>query len=417
MKKIFSDKNLRSLLILNFLFGGTEAAMYLRSTFLKANGATAEETGIIFAVSGIIGVAAPIIGGLLADKVFKRYQVFLITAALYGLFIFLTPVSGQLKIGMMVCSFLVIPMYEVFHPVALGLVDTASINASNAVKGSDYSLIRLWMSLGFLLFNVLMTPLINTLSITSCYIVLGMLCVVSCFFTGIVKRNSGQEAVPDRSNEKFANKNLRADIKKLFKNYYLISFLLLCVIVTVAQVNTGYLNYLLVENDLPVSSIGLISGLKVTGEIIIMLLFPVLRKKISLSGFQILSGFLFMLQLLLQQFAKTVPEIILFEMIGGLANGMIISSVAHYLRALAPVGLEATAILLRVAAKNLGNGILSIVEGNIIDRFGILTCYRFSMDLELVFVVLFVFTLLFGKYVLKQENVCPILIMPKKGQI
>ena len=437
MKRLFTDKNLRQLLILNFFFGGTEAAFYLRSTFLASCGVDAKETGVIFAVTGLIGAVAPIIGGFLADRVLNRHKVYLLSLVAYLILILLTPISGKARIGLLLMACITIPAYEVFFPVAQGIVETVTINATNAAEGTDYAHVRLFMSIGFLLFNVLMTPVMTHLSLDACYYVLGCAALISVLLQGTVLRNSAsvrpggkrfdfhtlslktglKNVISKVRSENPAWSRIRKDLKEISGSYYLLTFLLLSVIVTVAQVNTGYLNYLLLYNGLPTSSIGLISGLKVIGEIFIMLLFPLLRKKISLSGFQILGGVFFVLQLLFQQAATSVTEIILFEILGGIANGLIISSVGHYLRALSPFGLEATALLLRVAAKSFGNALFSIVEGNIIENGGIIVCYRFSMDLELLFVVLLIISLILGKYVFHKENVCPLFFVREKSQI
>jgi len=112
-------------------FGMTEALMALRATFLAENGLTPDQVGVIFSVTNIIGTLSPLIGGALADKVFTRYQVFIVALFGFAFTMAFMPLSAKLQIGSGILSMVLMPMIQVFHPVGSTMIATCSINMAS----------------------------------------------------------------------------------------------------------------------------------------------------------------------------------------------------------------------------------------------------------------------------------------------
>ena len=407
MGEIFRSRNLRHLALIGFFFGFTEAMFSLRAAFLAANGLNPTQVGLVFSITGIIGTIAPLLGGVLADRFFTRYKVFIASLFGFALTIGFMPLSAQVRIGSLILSMFLMPMLSFFHPMVSGMIQTCSINATNGLEKVDYSYLRAFMSTGYIISNLLCTPIISRYGINAPYY------FVLIFFAVIFAlRLSLKENETDRVQRRAVNKrNLR--FSDIFRNYYVVSFIAITIFYSGAGVCAGYISYMIEYNGLDVSKLTLVSGLKVIGEVVVMLAFPLLRKRFSLSGLQILSGSFLLLELLLMVHANTLGEMIFYEIIGGMGAGIALSSTAQYLRVLTPPGLEATAASLWSAGTSLGGIILPFIFGIVIDRLGVIACYRVGSIMMGVWVLFFIGTLLFGKYVLKKENVCPIFLADK----
>ncbi len=404
MKQVFTNRNLRQLVLVSLFFGFTEAMYSLRATFLAANGMNPTQVGVMFSITGILGTVAPLLGGVLADRFFTRYKVFIASLFGFATVIGFTPLSATVQIGGLILSMFLLPMMHFFHPMLSGMVQTCSINATNGLPGVDYSYLRMFMSLGYVISNVLCTPIMRHFGLNAPYY------FVLIFFVGIfVFRKALKENETDRTQHgEIDKKNL--PFSAIFKNYYVISFIVIAVLYAAAACCANYTSYMIAFNRLDTSSVTLVTGLKVVGEVAVMLCFPYFRKHFSLSGLQILSGICLFLELLLMTHAKTLSQMIFFEMIGGVGNGIALCSAGHYLRAMTPRGLEATAISLWTTGTSLGSILLPLVLGIVIDRSGVVACFTLGTVMEGIWVVLFIGTLLFGKYVLKKENVCPVFL-------
>ena len=390
--------------LISLFMGFTEAMYSLRATFLAANGMDPSQVGVMFSITGILGTVSPLLGGVLADRFFTRYKVFIASLLGFATVIGFTPLSATVQIGGLILSMLLLPMMQFFHPMLSGMIQTCSINATNGVKGVDYSHLRMFMSAGYVVSNLLCTPIIRHFGLNAPYY------FVLIFFAGVIAlRKALKENETDRTQHEQIDKK-KLHFSEIFKNYYVISFVLIAVLYAAAACCANYTSYMIALNRLEASQVTVVTGLKVIGEVVVMLCFPWFRKHFSLSGLQILAGICLFLELLLMTQAKTLGQMIFFEMIGGMGNGIALSSAGHYLRAMSPRGLEATAISLWAVGTSLGNILLPFIFGLVIERSGVIACFTIGAVIEGIWVLLFIGTLLFGKYVLRKENVCPMFL-------
>ena len=404
MGEILKNRNLRQLALISLFFGFTEAMFSLRATFLAANGLNATQVGVVFSVSGVVGTIAPLLGGVLADRFFTRYKVFIASLFGFALTIGFLPLSAQVRIGGLILAMFLMPMLSFFHPMVSNMIQTCSINATNGLEKVDYSYLRAFMSTGYIISNILCTPIISRFGLNAPFY------FVLVFFIGIFAlRLSLKENETDRTRRIVINKR-HLHFSDLLRNYYVVSFVAITIFYAGAGCCASYMSYMVEYIGEDVSKVTLVAGLKVIGEVLVMVGFPLLRRHFSLSGLQILSGSLLILELILMTQVRTLEQMIFFEIIGGMGAGISLSSASHYLRAMTPSGLEATAASLWSAGTSLGGILLPFIFGIVIDRFGVVACYRVGAVIQSVWVLLFIGTLLFGKYVLKKDNVCPIFL-------
>lgn len=411
LKRIFTNRNFLRLMLINLFFGMTEALLTLRTTFLSINGMSPSQIGVIFSVTNIIGTVAPLVGGALADRYFSRYQVFLVSLFGYAAVMTFMPLSAEISIGSGILSMILMPMIQMFHPVGSAMIATSSINAAcSEEERVDYSMFRIWMSIGYTAANFLYTPLISMLGINAPFYVAFLFFASIFLLRKAVRTFETAPAVSCGTVPKEAAVNKKKlNFSGIFKNYYIMVFLVINIIFSAASNCFTYLSYVLEENGVDKSHIGTVAAIKVLGEVIIMLLIPRIKQYLSLSGLQLLAGIFLSMELLLMQFAKTLPSLALVEMVGGLGNGIAFCTAGLYVRTMAPKGLEATAFSLWTMGTSLGGIILALICGQIVDRYGVLANYWFGFGLEITWVALFLLSFLFGKWVLKKKNVMPML--------
>ena len=409
MKKIFTNTVLRRLLLINLFFGAAESLMIQRATFLAENGLTPSQVGLIFSITNIIGTFSPLIGGALADRILSRYKMYLISIVGFGLLLFFMPLSAKVRFGGMILSMIFMPMLQLFHPIGSTMIATCSINAVYTVGSVDYSYLRLWMSFGFTVANLCSSPLIDAFGINAPFYLSISFFLIMFLLRATIRRS---EIAPE--GEKRAAAAPGGGFKTLFRNYYILSFTILAIIYAAAGNCYSYVNYFLKEHEIDASRLGIVAGIKVIGEIIVMLLLPRLKQVLSLSGLQVLAGIFLCAELIGMLFVRSLTPLLPIVMLGGIGNGISLSSAGLYVRAMAPRGLEATAQALWAMGSNLGGIILSYLCGRIIDTKGVLANYRFGLLLEGIWVLLFVATLLIGRFVLKKPAACPLFFAGKE---
>jgi len=425
MGQILTDKTLRRLALINFFFGMTEAVFAFRATFLAANGVTAAETGVIFAVTGVIGVLAPIIGGALADRFLSRYQVFLISLFGYAFVVGLLPLSAAIRIGAIICAMILMPMIQLFHPVGSVMIATCSVNAVMSRKHVDYAYLRLFMSAGYTIANLAYTPLMKRFGVNMPFYVSLIFFAAIFFLKRSIKDSETVKPAPGFSEKEREKNSLERGkaardsdgtrFVDLLKNYYIVTFVIISVLYASAANCASFLSYMLGERGIDSANIGVVAGLKVVGEVIALLAMPYAKRRVSLSGFQFLAGAFLCLELLSNSLAGSFGAIIFSEVLGGIGNGIALGTAGIYVREMAPRGLEATAQSLWSVGTSFGSIILSVVFGRIVENRGIVANYRFGLLIQFCWLLLFAGTLLFGKYVLKKENICPVFLLKGKA--
>jgi len=425
MRQILKDRTLRRLALINCFFGMTEATFAFRATFLTANGVTAAQTGVIFAVTSVIGVLAPILGGALADRFLSRYQVFLISLFGFAFVFGFMPLSATIRIGSIILAMILMPMIQLFHPVGSVMIATCSVNAVMSRKNVDYSYLRLFMSSGYTIANLAYTPLMKRFGVNVPFYCSLIFFTMIFFLRSSIRDSETVKPAPGFTEAE--KKKNRAEKPKaaspesgeprfisILQNYYIVTFVLITVIYAAAGNCFAFLSYMLEEKGIDSANIGVVAGLKVVGEVMAMLVMPSMKKKISLSGLQFLAGGFLCLELLSNSLAGSFGAIIFSEVLGGIGNGIALATAGLYVREMAPKGLEATAQSLWSVGTSFGSIILSLVFGQIVENRGIVANYRFGLLLQFSWLFLFAATLLFGKYVLKKDNVCPLFLIPKK---
>jgi PPP family 3-phenylpropionic acid transporter len=128
-----------------FYYATVGAFLPYWAPYLAARGFSAEQMGIAFALMGVMRSIVPIAWGTWSDR--SGHRIVLIRgAALAALAMFLTIpfVDGVLRIGLLMVG------YTVFWHALLPQFEVVALNHLR-VAGGDYSRVRLWGSVGFVI--------------------------------------------------------------------------------------------------------------------------------------------------------------------------------------------------------------------------------------------------------------------------
>lgn len=394
-----------SLLGIYIVFGFAQASNEFRVLFLESLGMSATECGQVLAASSLLTALSRPLAGALADKLRSRRTVYIGAVLSWMVVLALMLLAQNIRLaGFLLCAGIV-PLISISEPVTYGMIEASGVNAALQNPKLDYSLIRVCLSAGYSLINFLYTPIVNRFGPAAPFTCTLVFAAVMLVFSNSLRRF---ETTPTQNREKSSRNKL--ELGRLFKNYYLVTFVLLNFISALGSHTQNYIYYLIDAIGLDSSLVGTAIGIRVVGEIIIMPLVPLLKKKISLPMLQALSCLFRILQMILFITCKNPYIIMGGTVLNGFAAGISLASTAVYLRMMAPEGLDTTTLSLSTVMMNAGSILINLVSGIIVDTLGIFAVYRFSFAFLLLWLFLYFGTWAFGVYVLKKVPPVPMFI-------
>lgn len=401
--RTLAKKDIVALLAVYFVYGLSNACSEFKVMYLQGQGMTAAGTGIVLAISSILIAVSRPVAGALADKFRSRKGIFI-----FAVLLWMTAILGLVFLkGVFIADFLLcagfVPMMSLCDSVTYGMIEADGVEATLMDSKLDFSLIRIFTSISYCGINFLYTPIVNRFGDRAPFVITaGLLLILfliapklKCFRTNVLERN-------DEPAEK-----QKLQFGRLFKNYFLITFVLLAFLQSIGSHTSQYLVYLVQEIGLSGSMIGTASGIRVAGEIIMMITVPFLKNKLSLPLLQAFAGLFQILQLVVYLTCRTPGIILAAVSLSGFAGGITLGTTAVYLRAMAPQGLEATTMALSTIMQQAGGVIMSIAGGAIIDSLGIFSMYRIAICFLIGWFILYFGTWFFGVKVLKKQPVIP----------
>lgn len=394
--------NITALIAIYLVYGLAQASNEFRILFLKNQGLTATECGRVLAAASLLCVFAGPIASALADKLRSRRIVYMISSSLWIISVIGLLFLGKYKVaGFVLCAGF-IPLISVFDPITYNMIEASGVNASMKVEKLDFSIIRVCLSIGYCLINFAYTPLVVRFGPAFPFACTGVFVIILLILSPSLRVFETETASRSGAEKK------KLEPGRLFKSYYLVTFLALCFIQALGSCSGSFLIYLMDEIGMDQALVGTASGIRVVGEIILLLLMPFIKKKLSLPFLQAVAICMSLIQLVLCLTAKSPAQVFAALAVGGSSVGIMLGSRALYLRALAPEGLDTLTITLYSTMFSVGNIVMNFFSGSIVDRSGVHALYRLSIVFYLIWMVVFFGSWIIGKYVLKKEPVIPL---------
>ncbi len=395
------------LLIIYVLFGFAQASNEFRILFLKNQGLTAADCGKILAVACLLGAVSRLLSGALADKLHSRRVVYIGALVLWLAILVCLLATQHVRIAGFVLCAGVLPLQSISEPVTYGMIEAGGVQATLTHPKLDFSLIRVCLSIGYSVINFLYTPIVARFGSSAPFFCTAFYVVILLALAGTLRNYE----TPEKADSTVSGNKLQ--LGRLFQNYFLICFVLLSILYALGAHTQSYMVYLLEAVGLDDSLVGVISGIRVLGEIITMPLIPMIKRKISLPMLQAVAGGFVVVQIVLYLTCHDPCVVLGAALLNGISCGITLSTTAVYLREMAPVGLDTTTLSMSTAMTSFGQIIINLSGGFIVDSLGIFTFYRFTLYALILWFVLYFGTWVYGTRVLKKQPSVP-MFLPKR---
>ena len=207
----------------------------------------------------------------------------------------------------------------------------------------------------------------------------------------------GEETLDKGQKQSSSLKDLQ--LGRIFKNYYLMSYMLFTVIMYCGS--EAFLPYLMEEIGIDTNRLGMLYSIRSLLELPILYTAVKLRRRIALPVFILIQGSMYVIMFLSYSCIQGAVLFIIVTMLQGLASGIDVGLGSAYIFALAPDELKSTAHLMSYAMAYLANMLGSLLGGFIVDLMGVRSYYLVTGLMIGGALLLYMLTFVLGKKVFK----------------
>lgn len=384
-------KEMLSLIGLNGLFYLAWSWGSYQTVYLQENGMTSSDIGILNAVSSVVAIFASTFWGVISDKINSIKKTMIVN------FIILTVCTAILPLLPAHARYAAV-MFTVYCAIlnftrnpSFTLMDNITVRNCSAA-GLNYGAIRSVGSLTYTLGSILVSMLLpvitvkNTFFISSFLMLPTLFCLFLCSDPRIVttKKRTG----PDKES-----------LKKLFKSYYYVTFLVFAMLYFIPRTSEySFLTYFLAEQNIPLDNLGLIMAVRAGLEIPFLFFINKIRRKIHLKHLIMIAASCVALECLgLGLIARNFGSVLFFSAFFGVGNGIFIGVISVYLFRLAPEELKATAQSIYASVSAASSILGNLLGGFAYELFGGKLYYIILGSTILASVAVLWFTTFIGK--------------------
>ena len=368
------------------------AAMGYLSVYLQSTGMESSQIGIIYSLNSLVSICATLFWGVISDKirsVRKVYMICLLSAAIIWPFI---PATIPLKIKGYSLAILTIPLSAFVRMPIGGLTDNWVLQFSNKF-GANYGRIRLWGTIGYVVLGLVLTAILPFTGVRATFYIYSGLVLFVFIMTLFV----GEETLDKGQKQNNSFKDLQ--LSRLFKNYYLMAYMLFTVVMYCGS--EAFLPYLMEEIGMDTNRLGMLYSIRSLLELPILYMAAKLRKRIALPVFILIQGTLYVVMYLSYSCVQGAVLFVIVTMLQGLTTGIDAGLGSAYIFALAPEELKSTAHLMSYAMAYLANMLGSLFGGFFVDLMGVRSYYLVTGLMISGALLLYALTFVLGKKVFK----------------
>jgi len=351
--------------------------------YMSASGYSGKQIAGLTSIGYVLAFFVPLLFGMLADRTQRPALVMrlLLFAVVISLIPFLKPGIGY--------TFLLVSyfFYSFFNVPIMGIADSLA-TARAKERGSDYGKIRMWAALGWFVasasFGIVMdylgfdsdSPWLFTILIIS---------FVAVFIVSLTLKERNTEG-PDKLK--------LSQVKQLFRNRTFTIFLIAVVFHYISMAPFGvYIGPLVQELGLSQSVLGMTAGMATATEVLVLLAFGWLTRKLRLETILLLAVIITGLRWFIISIVTTAVPLILAQALHGATAGLFIAGAVTLVGNLAPKGLKASSqMMYGLAGAGLGSLIGTNLTGFISDHINsIQRTFLFAAGIEIIPLILFAY--------------------------
>lgn len=380
--------------------------------FLSGTGMDPQTVGLVMTLNSIAGIVSPPFWGMIGDKLGSRKMLLFWLLIIAGLLVTFVPPSATINVFGVSLVVFVLPLSTFFRQPTSAMMDAMIVGAAEQFEGMSYSNIRVFSSISFLIINPLYPVLNGKFGVAFAFYSFLVFAWATAFFNLKLKdyRSHGEAVAHHKGQPK-----QKLHLSRIFKDYYLVTFLIFIFIAWMPSQAYFFLNYLLEDVGGDANIMGILVAIKTCGEVLMLSCSNRMKKYLSLPQLIVLGASLYGLEQLLYPLCTATWQVTIVNLLDGMGFGTFLGSAVNYVYSLAPKGLETTATTLYGAGMGIGGIIASSFGGWAIAAHGIKWMYGVNGIIMVVIIALFLLSFWFGKKVLKKEPPIPFRLNKQKA--
>jgi PPP family 3-phenylpropionic acid transporter len=408
----------RSFSRLEFIYMMFMTTQSFVAVYLQSKGLSSASIGKVTATNSLLGIIAPPLWGIVADKLRSSKKAYIICLVAATAFTALVPVAGGLRISGILLLTVILPIIHFFRFPSDSIINSWIIQITKREKGMEYGAIRLWGSVSCGLMATAYYFLIRSFSTDILFILPLVLIVPLVTMAGRLPDSHAPGPVGPDAAQTGTKSAMKEKLKpwRLFKNYYYLSYLMLSFFFSLAgNAIFVFRAFLIKEVGGDPTMIGLIIGLKIFFEVPTMMVSNRMINRFRPTIVLLVIGSIYLSEHFLYTIAASTVQVLLIQMYQGLGNGLNTPTMVNYIYRLAPAELKSTAQSLCAMVNSVAGIIAGLFGGWAVGALGIRSLYRLSSLMLLLALTLFILSFVVGKKLLKLEPPVP-LFVKKAGQ-
>ena len=380
---------------INFAFYITMTFGGYVTVFLQYIGFTAQDVGRVTAINSGVGIFSSPFWGMLSDKLrsIKKVITFALTIGAL-LFVMIPWVSGLSVFGISVL-FAIIPVSMFFRMPVMSLIDNWMLRNARA-EGLNYGALRAYGALSFALAAFALGFIVPRIGVQFVFYI-SLIFTIPAFLLLFFVRDNTNEQTEKKKSLTFKE----MQIGQLFKNYYLMSYIMFSVFQRIPfQSSMIFLPFLIYAVGGDIAQVGIIMGIRAAVEIPVMMLLKPLRQKFPLYVLIIVATMFYMTQFILYSFISTFSMVVVLSVLHGIGNGLMIPAGSSYVFSLAPEQLKATAQTVLASVSAIAGIVGGLLGGWLIMRLDIMQFFLVIGIMLALAVGLFILSFFIGEKIL-----------------
>jgi PPP family 3-phenylpropionic acid transporter len=370
------------------------------TVFLQSIGFNAQQVGMVTALNSGVGIFSAPFWGMLSDKLrsVKKVIIFLLIAA--SVFFALIPASSRIIFGGGVSGgisfvFFMIPLAMFFKTPIMSLLENWMLRNSSKEK-LNYGALRAFGALSYAIASFILGYVLPSTGVEFTFYANAYLTVPALAIIIFVRGSADDEGL---GKKRLTFKEMQ--IGQLFKNYYLMTYIIFSIFQRIPfQCSMTFLPFLVSDTGGNIEQMGIIMGLRAFVEIPMMLLLKPLRQKVPLYVLIMVACGLFMSECVLYSFANSFGAVVAISVLHGLGNGLMLTCSSSYVFSLTPENLKATSQTILGSMNSVAGILGGLFGGTLILALGIKQFYLIIGIMMVVTLSFFILSFVIGEKVL-----------------
>jgi len=280
----------------------------------------------------------------------------------------------------------------------MGIADSLA-TARAKERGSDYGKIRMWAALGWFVASSSFGIVMDRLGFESDSPWLFTVLIISFVIVFIVSLTLKERNTESQERLKMSQ------VKKLFRNRTFTIFLIAVVFHYISMAPFGvYIGPLVQELGLSQSVLGMTAGMATGTEVLVLLAFGWLTKKMRIEAILLLAVIITAFRWFIISIVSTAAPLIMVQALHGATAGLFIAGAVTLVGDLAPKGLKASSqMMYGLAGAGLGSLIGTNIAGFLSDYISsVQRTFLFASCIEVIPLILFTYLVIVNPK--KQKN-------------